>query len=100
MTTPRIPTGPMSWLDLKIPLWGIMTLIMGLVAQSAALLIWGTNLSNATTANTAAIADLQLKAANVASLRETVARIDERTTAMAVSVNHLADSRDANGAGR
>lgn len=93
MSTDRQDIGPFSWLDLKIPLWGILTLMAGLVAQSAALLIWGTNLSNQTQANTAAISDLQLKAANVSSLRETVARIDERTQAMVIMVNRMDEQR-------
>jgi hypothetical protein len=95
MSPTRAAVNAFSWLDLKIPLWGILSLGGGLIAQSAALLIWATNLNGQTQQNTAAIVDLQLKAANVASLRETVARIDERTQAMVVTVNRMDEQRGA-----
>lgn len=95
MTPTRQTVNPFSWLDLKIPLWGIVTLMAALIAQSASLLVWGTHLTTQMASNTAAISDLQLKAANVASLRETVARIDERTMAMVVTVNRMDEERGA-----
>lgn len=93
MSEARQTFRPIPWLDMKIPLWGIATLVVGLLLQSASLLIWGARIDERLSQNTIAIADLQLKAANVASLRETVARIDERTQAMVVVVNRLDEER-------
>lgn len=81
----RIP----SWIDFKIPLWGVLTLALGLLAQSATLLMWGARIDSRVAANTEEIAQLQTKLAANAKLSETVARVDERTLALVETVNRI-----------
>ena len=78
-----------SWIDLKIPLWGVITLFLALVGQSATLLMWGARIDARVTENTDAIAKVEARMAGTAHLSETVARVDERTKALQETVNRI-----------
>lgn len=81
-----------SWLDLKIPLWGIVTLLGVILLQSASLLIWGARIEDKVAQHSTDIGELQARSDASAKLAETVARIDERTGALAITINRLADN--------
>jgi outer membrane murein-binding lipoprotein Lpp len=97
MTPPRVLSKATGWLDIKIPLWGIVTLIIGLLAQSGSLLLWGARIEAKLNENTASIADLETKSQATQRLSETTARVDERTQALTITVNRIADRIDAKG---
>lgn len=93
MTTPRTQ----SWIDLKIPLWGIITLAVTILVQTASLLIWGAQIDARVTQHNEAITELQTKASANGKLAETVARMDERTQALALTVNRIDQRLDRKG---
>jgi hypothetical protein len=82
LSEPRAP----KFIDFKIPAWGVLTLILGLVGQSATLLMWGTRMDER-------IAVLEADSLKNGKLGETVARIDERTAALVTTVNRMAGDR-------
>lgn len=93
MSTPRAQ----SWIDLKIPLWGIVTLAVTILIQTASLLMWGAQIDARVTQHTEAITDLQSKASANGKLAETVARMDERTQALTLTVNRIDQRLDKKG---
>lgn len=93
MTTPRAQ----SWIDLKIPLWGIITLAVTILIQTASLLIWGAQIDDRVAQHTQEISDLQAKASANNKLAETVARMDERTQALSLTINRIDQRLDKKG---
>lgn len=71
-----------SWIDLKIPLWGVIILCLGLLGQTATLIMWGAKMD-------ARVAAVEAKVTSVGDLRETVARVDERTRALVDTVDRI-----------
>jgi len=83
-------------LDLQIPLWGIITMTLGLLGQTAALLIWGARIDQRVSQTESDIASLQSQLAAQAKMVEVVGRLDERTQALVVTVNRI-DARTSGG---
>ncbi|WP_374576124.1 hypothetical protein [Phenylobacterium sp.] len=73
---------PASWIDLKIPLWGLITLAIGLLVQTASLVIWGAKMDQR-------VQMLEQRTNQMAEVSETVARMDERTLSLVTSVNRI-----------
>ncbi len=86
-----------SWIDLKIPLWGIVTLAVTILIQTASLLMWGAQIDARVTQHSEAITDLQNKATANGKLAETVARMDERTQTLILTVNRIDQRLDKKG---
>lgn len=78
-----------SWIDFKIPAWGVITLVVGLLGQTATLLIWGAKIDDRVAQNERQITEIDNKLAANAKLAETVARVDERTQALVETVNRI-----------
>lgn len=80
MTDAPIRSSP--WIDLKIPLWGLITLAIGLLVQTASLVIWGAKMDQR-------VQMLEQRTNQMAEVSETVARMDERTLSLVTSVNRI-----------
>ncbi len=77
------------FIDFQIPLWGVITLLCGLLGQTAALLIWGAQMDERVSQNTVEIVAMRQQIDGQAKLSETVARVDERTLALVETVNRI-----------
>ena len=82
---------PTTWLDVKIPLWGLIGLGIALIGQTATLLMWGVRMDERVQA-------VEAKVGTVLSISETVARMDERTRAMVQTVERIERRVDAQAA--
>jgi hypothetical protein len=71
-----------SFIDFKIPLWGVIVLSIGLAGQTGGLIWWGGKLD-------ARVQQLEMRAAEDGKLAVTVARVDERTQALVQTVNRI-----------
>jgi len=71
-----------SWIDLKIPLWGLITLAIGLLVQTASLVVWGAKMDQR-------VQMLEQRTSEMAEVSETVARMDERTLSLVTTVNRI-----------
>lgn len=71
-----------TWLDVKIPLWGLITLAIALLAQTATLLMWGVRMDERVQA-------VEAKVQSVNQISETVARMDERTRSLVQGVERI-----------
>lgn len=83
-----------DWLDRRIPVWGVILLVLAILGQSAGLLLWGARVEASVKQNAADIVIVQQKLDAATALAETVARVDERTKALAVTVNRIDDRLD------
>lgn len=84
MSEPR--TRAPSLVDFRVPAWGVFLFIMAMLGQTAALITWGAKLDER-------VSTLEKQQASYDKMAESVARIDERTNALVVTVNRMADER-------
>jgi hypothetical protein len=80
------------WLDFKIPIWGLICVGGALLVQTGTLLIWGARMDERVRVVEAKV---QAVSPAVTQISETVARMDERTKAMVVSVERIERRIDA-----
>jgi hypothetical protein len=71
-----------GWIDMKIPLWGLITLAIGLLIQTASLVVWGAKMDQR-------VQMLEQRTDQMAAVSETVARMDERTQSLVATVNRI-----------
>lgn len=78
-----------DWLDRRIPVWGVILLVLAILGQSAGLLLWGARVEASVKQNAADIIVVQQKLDATAELAETVARVDERTKTLVTTMNRI-----------